>query len=436
MGLIKAGFSADIILGSKLPITMHQSPEPFTTEWTVAGDAAARTITLPLVESRAEGALAYDCVVDWGDGTTPSLVTSYNDANRIYTYPSDGTYVVKIYGVMEGWSFNNGGDKLKITKVIHWGDSQAFEGFKYLNAGFYGCSNLTDIGTSPISASGTGVLSQGFQNTFRDTGFSSISNVLFSKHLLTETFASCFRGSALTALPAGALDNNTAVTSLYQFCTNASAFTTVADGLLDKLTSVTNMQAMFQNTALSAIPNNFLDYNTLVTNLATAFDDTSITELPVDLLKYLVNLTDTSEAFRDTDIATIPNGFLDYNTALIDVSQMFRGCLSLATSPANLCRNNTSITNFSQMFLGCIKHQQNADIFYAAGEQSTRFLNQSPDFTQCFERSSFTGTQGTAPDLWDCDFGTGTPTTTDCWNGAGNSASSLTNYASIPAGWK
>jgi hypothetical protein len=47
--------------------------------------------------------------------------------------------------------------------------------------------------------------------------------------------------------------------------------------------------------------------------------------------------------------------------------------------------------------------------------------------------SSFTGTQGTAPELWNAAYGTGTPTTTDCFQG--QSTASLTNYASIPAPW-
>lgn len=63
------------------------------------------------------------------------------------------------------------------------------------------------------------------------------------------------------------------------------------------------------------------------------------------------------------------------------------------------------------------------------GEESTRFLNKTIDFTDCFARGAFTGTQGTAPALWDCDFGTGTPTKTGCYGGAGNSLTSLDNYA-------
>jgi hypothetical protein len=53
-----------------------------------------------------------------------------------------------------------------------------------------------------------------------------------------------------------------------------------------------------------------------------------------------------------------------------------------------------------------------------------------------FNRSSFTGTtQGTAPALWSVTF-KATPTSTSCFAGGGNSATSLSNYADIPAAWK
>ena len=136
---------------------------PFETEWTVTD---GQSVTLPLIQNRAEGALAYNCTVDWGDSTPTSSVTSYDDANRIHTYTSGGTYRIKITGTMEGWSFNNAGDTLKIVKIINWGGS-GFNGFKYLKGGFHGCTNLTSLGTGSIPASGTGILTDGFANTSR-----------------------------------------------------------------------------------------------------------------------------------------------------------------------------------------------------------------------------------------------------------------------------
>jgi len=57
------------------------------------------------------------------------------------------------------------------------------------------------------------------------------------------------------------------------------------------------------------------------------------------------------------------------------------------------------------------------------------------NFSSCFNRTSFTGTQGTAPTLWNATMNASS-TTTSCFRGAGNSATSLTNYGSIPTAWK
>ena len=86
---------------------------PFTTRWRL--DDAAKTITLPL-----PSAGEYDFVVDWGDGTT-GIVAAYNDAAIMHTYTTAGIKTVSIMGKMTHWSFNDGGDKLKITDVLRGG---------------------------------------------------------------------------------------------------------------------------------------------------------------------------------------------------------------------------------------------------------------------------------------------------------------------------
>ena len=104
--------------------------KPFTTRWLL--DDADKTITLPL-----PAAGTYDFVVDWGDGTT-GTVTAYNDAAIMHTYTTAGIKTVSIMGKMTHWSFNDGGDKLKITDVLRGG----YSGLTSLYGGFYGCSNL------------------------------------------------------------------------------------------------------------------------------------------------------------------------------------------------------------------------------------------------------------------------------------------------------
>jgi hypothetical protein len=183
----------------------------------------------------------------------------------------------------------------------------------------------------------------------------------------------------------------------------------------------------------------------------------------------------------------------------------------LTSIPVDLFRYNTAVSTngFYQTFYGCTKLQVLSNTFYEPGEEATRFLNRVSDFTSAFSRTSFSGTQGVAPNLWTCDFGetitlslapasdwvggdtitgqtsgatavvvakvsalvykikqhfgtfslgeivgvtgtptklalqgganptfAGTPVSTSCFAGAGNSITSLSNYALIPASWK
>jgi len=434
------GALSDLPGESGLTSTAHLNG--FTTEWVVVGDAAARTITLPLPPNRAEGALVYNCVVKWGDGTPNSSITAYDDVDRVHTYAADGTYDVEIIGTMEGWSFDDSGvvgDELKITKVLHWGDSDIFDGFKYLSGGFASCTNLTTLANGGITASGTGILTDGFNTTF-------------------------YGCASLASIPADLFRHNTAI-------------------------STHGFQGTFYGcTSLTSIPVDLFRYNTLVSTGGgfenTFYGCTSLTSIPTDLFRY--NVAVSSDGFNGT----------------------FNSCTSLASVPTNLFKYNSVVTSFASVFQGCTKLQLNKNIFYADGEESTRFLGIACDFTDCFDRAAFTGAQGTAPDLWNCDYGeaiildvapvadwelgdyitgqtslatavivektsslvyhikkhvgtfvlgevigvigtpskladqgaanptfAGVPVMTECFHGVGNSLVSLDNYGDIPIGW-
>jgi len=377
--------------------TVHIVLRGFITEWVVSGDATARTITLPLKNTRTEGALVYNFTVDWGDGTTPSVVNAYDSANRIHTYAQNGTYQVEITGICEGWSFYDSASAVKITKVINWGDAPLFEGFKYLANGFFGCTNLNSLPTGSIQARGTGIGVEGFNMTFYNcTSLTTISANLFKNH--TEVTKSAFYGTfrnctGLTSIPADIFKYNTKAT------TQGFAYT------------------FYGCTNITSIPTDLFRFNTLVTTSAFegTFDGcTKLVVIPVDLFRY--NTEVSNAGFRRT----------------------FNSCSLLTTIPDGLFKYNTkAITSaFAYTFQTCPKLKINPWTFYLDGEQSTRFLNQSVYFDWCFYRSSFTGQQGNAPDLWNCNFGTGTPSKGYCFYGSGNNTSSLANYNDIPAAWK
>ena len=142
-------------------------------------------------------------------------------------------------------------------------------------------------------------------------------------------------------------------------------------------------------------------------------------------IRFGENVADRARLKATAIVPTIPG--------LSNFQSTFHSCTGLTSLPTDLFRYNIACTSFNNVFRNCNKLQLRSDIFFPAGGESTRFLNQSIDFTSAMSIGTFTGIQGTAPALWDCSYGTGTPTTTTCFTG--QTSASVTNYASIPTAW-
>jgi len=119
------------------------NPPLFTTTW--ATTTPSETITLPLVSGGT-----YDFYVNWGDGTTTDHITAYNQAEVTHTYATAGTHTVRIFGTIEGWQFNDAGDKTKIQTIESYGSLVLTTGFE-----FFGCSYLTSTATDAPTISTT-----------------------------------------------------------------------------------------------------------------------------------------------------------------------------------------------------------------------------------------------------------------------------------------
>ena len=79
-----------------------ESKDFFITKWKFSEDNY--TFTLPLKDNME---LKYDFIVDWGDGSHTSQVSSFDDPDKIHTYERLGEYQVMIKGLCE--SFQNTG---------------------------------------------------------------------------------------------------------------------------------------------------------------------------------------------------------------------------------------------------------------------------------------------------------------------------------------
>jgi surface protein len=104
----------------------------FTVKTDNAGVSTSTQFTLPLTTS-----VGLDFVINWGDGVV-ERITSHTAPEITHTYPSAGVYQIQISGLILGWRFNNGGDRLKMLNIFQWGALNIST-----DGGFFGCTNLT-----------------------------------------------------------------------------------------------------------------------------------------------------------------------------------------------------------------------------------------------------------------------------------------------------
>lgn len=228
---------------------VNQLPFRFTvnTNNTSAGSSTSTQFKLPLVSS---GTL--NAVVNWGDGTS-STITTWNQAEVTHTYATAGVYDIKITGVLRGWRFNNGGDKLKILNIINWGSLIISTGET-----FFGCTNLTASALdAPIITSTS--LNGCFDSCANFNGFVknwNVSNVT--------NFGSVFNGATVFNQDISTWNVSSGTIFYYMFISATSFNQNI--GSWD-VSSATNMLAMFYNA--TAFNQNIGSWNiSNVTNLS------------------------------------------------------------------------------------------------------------------------------------------------------------------------
>ena len=122
------------------------------TENTSSGSSLNTQFMMPLVSGGS-----YNATVNWGDGSSDTI-TSYNQQEVTHTYSSAGQYEISIEGTLQGWQFNNAGDKLKMLDIKQYGVLDLST-----NAAFYGCTNLDASATDAPTVS-----SDSFYRMFRE----------------------------------------------------------------------------------------------------------------------------------------------------------------------------------------------------------------------------------------------------------------------------
>ena len=426
---------------------------------------------------------AYQLTVNWGDGSGDFDINDHaGDSNHIYSVP--GTYEISLRGICD--SFGGGwGGNTQIKELLEVIDL----GFTYIS--FNGCSNLIAI---PASLSSLTHLTDATGMFYACTSLAEIPTGIFDNCPDITSFNTAFQGcSNISSLPEHLFDFNINVTNFDNCFRECTSLVSIPDDFFKFNTLVTNFNGTFVTCrALSAIPTDLFRYNTLAIGFSGIFAQTAITAIPTDLFRYNINAANMSYMFQDCQGLTgVPENLFDYNTLVTDLSWVFASCSNIASYPVDLFKFNTLVTTFSGIFcygraLATLPadifrynilvtdfswafrdstwttmpddlfryntlatnfawcFQENiylkfkSNIFYRTGEQSTRFLNQSVDFTNCFEFANnfgYLASAGEAPDLWNCDFGTGTPTKTKCFANGGNTPLRFSNFSDIPLDW-
>jgi len=294
--------------------------KPFTTRWLL--DDADKIITLPL-----PSAGTYDFVVDWGDGTT-GIVTAYNDADISHTYTTAGIKTVSIMGKMTHWSFNNGGDKLKITDVLRGG----YSGLTSLNRGFYGCSNLKFVANDSAWTKDVTDTSYmfyecaAFNSDISAWDVSSVTN-------MTLMFVAC---SAFNS-DISAWDVSS-VTNMYAMFYESPVFN--SDISAWDVSSVTNMAAMFSGATAFNSDISAWDVSS-VTNMAAVFRGCSVFNSDISAWD-VSSVTGMANMFRFCYVFNSDISAWDVSS-VTDMANMLNGANAFSTANYDLLLNAWSL---------------------------------------------------------------------------------------------
>ena len=305
------------------------------------------------------------------------------------------------------------------------------------------CFSGTPLQSVPESLFANNTQVTNFKECFKDcTSLESVPTGLFANSPQVTDFSGCFEGcTALQSLPSG-LFASTAATDFNCFYRCTSLRSIPAD-LLAKLPAVTSLSGCFSGcTALRSVPAGLFDKNTRITSFRRCFADcTALNSIPNKLFDNNTSVTDFTGCFEGSSMAVIPKGVFDNNKWVESFENCFKDCLPLRAVPTGLFDKNTRATNFRRCFSGCLYLGMNEAIFSATKDYKQRFpnTNKKMDFRECFKGAgsayvlpdmmAFTGS---APDLWNYDFGRAGYSSTDCF---ANVSFYLNNYSIIPSAW-
>lgn len=338
----------------RLLLTKSFDSDAFITEWNIqAGD----TVSLPLVEG-----YEYTFMVDWGDGSGFSMVTSYDSPNAVHVYISRGTFQISILGKCEALSNGNFAWKHKLTKVVQWGKVD----FKDFTSIFDGCEGLQSI---------PGHIPDVVQYFAAFAGCKSL------KTIPADLFNSCTKAETLSTIFSGCV-----------------SLRTIPQHLFDSCNTVTDFSYAFYDCNMSSVPNDLFANCEMGTYFTGTFMQcTSLQSVPNGLFDVCFYALDFSYAFADCkNLVAIADKLFKYCVLVQDFSFTFSGCRDLAYIPDNLFDDCYDANKFWMTFADCISlrgHTPASDGFELwdrAGKNGyPKTINGSGCFKNCLSLSNY-----------------------------------------------
>lgn len=188
----------------------------------------------------------YDCLVDWGDGSSDPIFGNFGTATTLtHTYASTGIYTVSIYGQFTAMVYANMSDCGKILEIANWGDTVWGN---MVNA-WNGCRNLELTATDVPNLSSVA----NFNNIFRDCyALTDVNDKLKDWDVSTVTnMESSFRNARVFNRNLGSWDvsNVTTFANMFNMNGTSSAFNNGGSSDINnwsiRTTGTVSMQTMF-----------------------------------------------------------------------------------------------------------------------------------------------------------------------------------------------
>lgn len=203
-------------------------------------------------------------------------------------------------------------------------------------------------------------------------------------------------------------------------------------GVLSRVQSF--LRTFFNCSGLTTVSENLFKYCNAATNFSGTFlNCTSLSAITDNLFINCYNATNFSQVFQGCkSLTNIPNNLFANCINATNFNNIFNGCSNLISIPEDLFKNNIKATNFERVFYGLTKLQAIPNNVFDNNKNAV-------SFTRTFENcSGLTGNTPTGTDgleLWERAGQPGYPSSiygTQCFY----RATRLTNYSSIPTGWK